>query len=424
MARFFIAVPTRNSARFLGQTLASLLESQPGDFDLHVHVQDGASTDGTLAVAEAWARRIAAGEVPDASRRRITIASARDAGLYDAVATAFDSVARDEPDVLGWLGSDDLLMPGALATIAKVFERFPEARWLTGRPQWIDPDGAWFSPWGIESYARRNIARGAHDGRSLPFVMQEGTFWRAALYREAGGLRRDLRLAGDFDLWRRFARTDDLVMCPFPLGAWRQRDGQASSDLAGYYREVERVLADGKGSGVEAEASSEDPALRYRPVLLERLFGRDWALRVSGLPFRPLEGFGPLEEPAAAEGLHGSFVRMRARRALLQVPLLEEGVPYRLALRLRKAHPAQRVIVRYAKKVVYEGTPRPAGASRSSVVAFTITPQWNMPVLSLEYRECPLRTALRWASQRLRGRAARKAVDGSFVVEDLAFERG
>jgi glycosyltransferase involved in cell wall biosynthesis len=424
MTSFFIAVPTFNSAEYLGHSLASLLDGQPGEFDLHVRVQDGGSSDGTVAVAEEWARRVASGGVPNATRRRLSIVSAEDAGLYDAVAAAFDSVAGEAPDVLTWLGSDDLLMAGALATVANVFERFPRIRWLTGQPQVVDGQGAWYTGWSLAGFARRNLRRGLHEGRGLPFVMQEGTFWRSSLYREAGGLRRDLRLAGDFDLWRRFARTDDLVMCSFPLGAWRHRSGQASGDKAGYYREVDRVLGEDRLPAIEEEAAGGDAALRFRPVVLDRYFGRDYALRVEGLPFYPLEGFGPQEWPAPGHELHASFIRMVAPAATLKVPILEQGVPYRIALRFRNAHPDQWLTIRAGGALLHDAAVRCCDADAPQVVTFTCTPETAEPVLTISCRSGAARPARRTLIDRLRGRRPAPAeAAGGLLVEDVAFER-
>lgn len=428
MTTFFIAVPTFNSAEFLGSSLASLLEAQPGDFDLHVRVQDGGSRDDTLAVAEAWSRRVASGGVPDAGRRRLSIVSAKDAGLYDAVATAIDAVAAERPDVLTWLGSDDLLMPGALATVANVFARFPHVRWLTGQPQVIDRDGAWYTGWNIRGCARRDIRRGLHDGRALGFIMQEGTFWRTSLFREAGGLRRDLRLAGDFDLWRRFARTDELVTCSFPLGAWRHRSGQASGDKSAYHREVDRVLAEDPVSAVEEDTARGDAPLRYRPVRLERRFGADYVFRVDGLPFYPLEGFGPEEEPAPAYGLHASFIRMSTPTARLRLPLLEQGVAYRVAMRFRNAHPGVRLVVRVGEAVVHDASVTSCDADASQVVAFDCVPPMAEPVLAIECLEGvavgapPMRRGFLDAWRRRRSRSAPRAPAG-LLIEDVAFDR-
>lgn len=241
--RFEIVIPTFNTADYLDRCLAGLLAMQPGDFELYIHVQDGGSSDGTPAIVEHWVQRIQYGEIPNAIRRRLTWTSGSDQGLYDAVARGFEGLQTDDERIMTWIGSDDVLLPGALATVDKIFGQHRHIRWVTGQPQVADQEGAWYSSWNYCGFARRNIRWGLHDGRSLPFITQEGTFWRSTLWQDAGGLRRELRLAGDFDLWQRFAETDDLITCSFPLAIWTQRSGQASTDREGYYHEVDRLFA-------------------------------------------------------------------------------------------------------------------------------------------------------------------------------------
>jgi glycosyltransferase involved in cell wall biosynthesis len=99
MANFFIIVPTHNSAQYLERCLASILLVQPGGHNVHVHIQDNASTDATCDIAIAW------------SGRGATFTSEKDEGLYDALAKASSVLMAGQ--IMTWLGSDDLLMPGA-----------------------------------------------------------------------------------------------------------------------------------------------------------------------------------------------------------------------------------------------------------------------------------------------------------------------
>lgn len=71
--------------------------------------------------------------------------------------------------------------------------------------------------------------------------MQEGTFWTVDLWRKAGGVNRNLKLAGDWDLWRRFAEFEPLYVLDFPLGKFSQSEGRLSADISNYYLEVDRV---------------------------------------------------------------------------------------------------------------------------------------------------------------------------------------
>jgi hypothetical protein len=52
-----------------------------------------------------------------------------------------------------------------------------------------------------------------------------------------------MRLAGDFDLWRRFAQHADLVMTDALLGVFRVREGQLSASIERYHKEIDDVLS-------------------------------------------------------------------------------------------------------------------------------------------------------------------------------------
>jgi NRPS condensation-like uncharacterized protein len=58
----------------------------------------------------------------------------------------------------------------------------------------------------------------------------------------AGGLNPKLRLAGDWDLWRRMAAITDYIQTPWPMGIFRVRPGQISQNLSEYVRETEKII--------------------------------------------------------------------------------------------------------------------------------------------------------------------------------------
>ncbi len=197
---------------------------QSGTFDLRVHVQDGLSTDGTVEIARRW------------ESRGVTVSSAPDHGLYDAVNRAAEIVHPDE--IMTWLGADDVLMPGALATVASIFDQLPIG-WVTGLP-FVGNDAIGnFTPGKPIPFIRRDLVAGLHDGRSRGFVMQEGTFWRADLWRKVGGLDRRFEYAADWDLWRRLAQNAPLFALTFPLARFTKRVGQTSDNMEAYYKEID-----------------------------------------------------------------------------------------------------------------------------------------------------------------------------------------
>ena len=103
---FTIITATRNAAAALQRLLDSLAGQTCRDFELVL--QDGASTDGTTAVAEACRGRLPA----------LVVASEPDAGIYDAWNKALQRAAGEW---ILFLGADDRL--AAEDTLARCKER-------------------------------------------------------------------------------------------------------------------------------------------------------------------------------------------------------------------------------------------------------------------------------------------------------------
>jgi GT2 family glycosyltransferase len=290
MADFFIVVPTLNSAQYLRACLTSLTAVQPGTFGLRVHVQDGGSTDDTAAIAK---------EMRDP---RVTFSTAPDSGLYQAVNRAAAMVQPSE--IMTWLGSDDMLLPGTLATVASIFDQLPEVEWLTGLPFCGNEAGESFSIGPSPHLIRGDLAAGLHDGRTLDFIMQEGTFWRAGLWEKAGGLDERFKYAGDWDLWRRLARHAAPYSVNLPLARFSRRKGQKSEDMSAYYGEI--------------DAAPQLPGIKDRTALnvFRLAWDEQWAIGRKTIRARPRLK-SPAPRPPGSSSPRFSGSRLAALLALL-----------------------------------------------------------------------------------------------------------
>lgn len=184
LPKISIVTCSYQQGRFLGATLRSVLEQHyPA---LEYIVVDGGSKDGSLAA------------IRDVESRLAWWVSEPDKGQTDALIKGF---ARSSGDVLAWLCSDDLLLPGALDAVGRYFEAHPEVEWLYGDALWIDALGAPLRtkremPWSRFAFLFD------HN-----YLAQPSVFWRRSLFERAGGLQTEWNLAMDADLWLRFART-------------------------------------------------------------------------------------------------------------------------------------------------------------------------------------------------------------------------
>lgn len=107
-----IVTVTYNSERALGVTMESVLnQSYSG---IEYLIIDGASSDGTVALAESYRERM--------ERRGIClrIVSERDGGIYDAMNKGIRLAAGD---VIGILNSDDWYEKDTVETVVREFER-------------------------------------------------------------------------------------------------------------------------------------------------------------------------------------------------------------------------------------------------------------------------------------------------------------
>lgn len=293
--RFLVVTPCLNAERFIDDTIMSVV-GQAGDFEILYHVQDGGSWDDTVGRLQAWERRFAQGSIPLLCRGvSFSIGSRPDDGMYDAIMRGFAVLPVGGGAFMTWLNASDRLLPGALQTAAEVTTLFPDIEWLCGRIARLNAGGSLVHVEDCFAFPAKTLAAGLHDNRHLPFVQQEGCLWSSSLWEAVGGIDPSLRLAGDFDLWRRFARHRPLHIVNSLLGVFRHHDGQLGSGIERYLAEAdsclrgETALRDAVWAEYSAHASPKNHGELARrgfvgPVLQFMERDRSWR-RLERFPF-------------------------------------------------------------------------------------------------------------------------------------------
>jgi glycosyltransferase involved in cell wall biosynthesis len=281
-----IVTPVLNGMPFIDETIMSIV-AQAGPFMIRYHVQDAGSTDGTQERLKYWKTVLERDFPVLCAGVKFSYASEPDAGLYDGIAKGFTAIGAT--DHMSWINADDRYEQGAFASVSEIFAKFDDVRWVGGRPVIMSEAGCPGELVGIRGFPRPAIAARIFEGRFSPFFMQqEGIFWQRSLWDEVGGLRTLFRLAGDFDLWARFAEHTDFVVADALLGTFRVRTGQLSASIDKYHAEIDAHLGGEAAEARRVEISEafkaadtpqamRDAGMTWR-VAVNRVFAGGWDL--------------------------------------------------------------------------------------------------------------------------------------------------
>ena len=236
LPKISVVTPCLNQVAYVDKTLQSIHNQDYPHLE-HI-VMDGGSTDGSLEIIKKYADRL-------------TWISKSDNGQYQAIGDGF---AKSSGEIMAWLNSDDIYLPGALRVVGEVFRDFPDVQWVTTRfPMGIDENGALIKMGCFSGFSSYHFLHGdylpACGWEAMGFIQQESTFWRRALWDKAGGgFREGLNYAGDFELWSRFFVHAQLYGIDVPLGCFRRHGSQKTSiAFHRYLDEARHVFYDGGG---------------------------------------------------------------------------------------------------------------------------------------------------------------------------------
>lgn len=261
---FSIVVPSFNHAEFLARCLDSVLEQVGGEISVELVVMDGGSRDGTLALLESYDERLT------------YWVSQPDKGQSDALARGF---ARTTGDIMGYVNSDDLLLPGALTHAADAFCRYPEADVVYGDMILADRSGR---PYRIKREIDFDLSILLWDYCYLP---QPATFWRRSIWDRAGGIDPELQCAMDYDLWLRFVKAGARFRhIDVPLAAMRMYPEQKNQRLRAISdAEDHRLREKFLGRRITAaEARLRRAQQKIRRVVMKAVTGKYVGVKAAG----------------------------------------------------------------------------------------------------------------------------------------------
>lgn len=176
-----IVTPSFNQKRYLEEAITSVLDQDYAPIEYIVI--DGGSTDGSLEVIQRYGDRLAHWE------------SKPDEGQGQAINRGLGMATGE---VVAWLNSDDVYLPGAVREAVEFLQRQPDLGMVYGDGLMVDSERRLLDR---HTYRTLDVV----DLLSFEVLLQPAAFMRRSVLEEVGFLNDSYHLILDHELWVRIA---------------------------------------------------------------------------------------------------------------------------------------------------------------------------------------------------------------------------
>jgi glycosyltransferase involved in cell wall biosynthesis len=219
-----IVTPSYNQGSFVRRTIESVLaQTYP---HIEYLVVDAESTDETLDILQSYGDRL-------------NWISEPDSGQSEAINKGLRAVRGQ---IVGYLNSDDILLPDAIEQVVQHFRDHPECDLVYGDAQYIDDSEQVIGTYDTADYSFDRLMDDC-------CICQPAAYWRSFAGKAVGPFDEGLQYAMDYDYWIRFDRRGFVIQhLPKTIAQSRLHAGaktlRARPEI---YREIFRTSRDRGG---------------------------------------------------------------------------------------------------------------------------------------------------------------------------------
>jgi glycosyltransferase involved in cell wall biosynthesis len=177
-----VVTPSFNQGQFIQRTLESVATQTGAEIE-HV-VFDGGSNDNTVDVLKRFGHGV-------------KWVSEKDNGQTEAVNKG---IRATDGEIIGWLNSDDVYYPGAIAHVIAFFEAHPDVDVVYGMADHIDLSDHAFEAYPTESWDMARM-------RDTCIICQPAAFFRRRVVAQHGLLDESRHFCMDYEYWLRLAKA-------------------------------------------------------------------------------------------------------------------------------------------------------------------------------------------------------------------------
>ncbi len=179
-----VITPSYNQGQFIERTLQSVANQRSQDFELEHVVFDGGSIDDTVSILRRFVHPIRWVSKPDK-------------GQTNAVNMG---ISATDGEIIGWLNSDDIYYPNAIALVVKYFIEHPDVDVVYGQADHMDEDDFVFESYPTESWDFERL-------KETCFICQPALFFRRRVVGENDLLDESLDFCMDYEYWLRLGKA-------------------------------------------------------------------------------------------------------------------------------------------------------------------------------------------------------------------------